>query len=161
MVPWQDTLRKEAICERRANHIFSSNRFPATKKIRRCVNRYNGNYRVRSFTCHGQFLCVAFAQLTYRESLRDIACCLHAMREKLYHMGIRGNVSRSTLAKANENPDWRIYSDFAQILIPEPGSIYVMDRAYLDLQRLNQMNQSSAVFVTRSKTSTGRCRIYL
>jgi len=183
---------------------------------------------------------MTFAQLTYRESLRDIECCLRAMREKLYHMGIRGKVSRSTLADANETRDWRIYSDFAQILIhearqlyvdddfglelketvyaldsstidlclsvfpwarfrktkgaiklhtlldlrgdiptfiwitdgkvhdvnvldhlvPEPGAIYVMDRAYLDFQRLYQLHQGSAIFVTRSKTNTGLRRIY-
>ena len=183
---------------------------------------------------------MAFAQLAYRESLRDIECCLRAMREKLYHMGIRGKVSRSTLADANELRDWRIYSDFAQILIhearqlyvddefglelketvyaldsstidlclsvfpwarfrktkaaiklhtlldlrgdiptfiwitdgkvhdvnvldhlvPEPGAIYIMDRAYLDFQRLYQINQSSAVFVTRSKSNTGLRRLY-
>jgi len=210
------------------------------KKFRQCVNRYNGDYRISSFTCYNQFLCMAFAQLTYRESLRDIECCLRAMREKLYHMGIRGKVSRSTLADANEVRDWRIYSDFAQVLIhearrlyidddfglelketvyaldssiidlclsvfpwarfrkakaavklhtlldlrgdiptfiwitdgkvhdvnvldhliPEPGAIYIMDRAYLDFRRLYQMHQSSAVFVTRSKTNTGLRRIY-
>ena len=214
--------------------------FLPQKKFSQCVNRYRGNYRVRSFTCYDQLLCMAFAQLTYRESLRDIECCLRAMREKLYHMGIRGKVSRSTLADANETRDWRIYSDFAQILIhearglyvdddfglelkeavyaldsstidlclsvfpwarfrktkgavklhtlldlrgdiptfiwitdgkvhdvnvldhliPEPGAIYVMDRAYLDFQRLYQLHQSSAVFVTRSKTNTGLRRIY-
>ncbi len=214
--------------------------FLPQKKFRQCVNRYNGNYRVRSFTCYNQLLCMAFAQLTYRESLRDIVCCLRAMREKLYHMGIRGKVSRSTLADANEVRDWRIYSDFAQILIhearhlyaeddfglelketvyaldsstidlclsvfpwarfrktkaavklhtlldlrgdiptfiwitdgkvhdvnaldhliPEPGAIYIMDRAYLDFQRLYQMHQCSAVFVTRSKTNTGLRRLY-
>jgi hypothetical protein len=90
--------------------------FLPQKKFRKCVERYSGNYRVRSFTCYDQLLCMAFAQLTYRESLRDIECCLRAMREKLYHMGIRGKVSRSTLANANETRDWRIYSDFAQIL---------------------------------------------
>jgi hypothetical protein len=210
------------------------------KKFRQCVNRYNGNHRIRSFTCYSQLLCMAFAQLTYRESLRDIECCLRAMREKLYHMGIRGNVSRSTLADANEVRDWRIYSDFAQVLIhearslyveddfglelketvyaldsstidlclsvfpwarfrktkaavklhtlldlrgdiptfiwitdgkvhdvnvldhliPEPGAIYIMDRAYLDFQRLYQMHQCLAVFVTRSKTNTGLRRLY-
>ena len=210
------------------------------KKFRQCVNRYNGNHRIRSFTCYNQFLCMAFAQLTYRESLRDIECCLRGMREKLYHMGIRGKVSRSTLADANEIRDWRIYSDFAQVLIhearrlyvdddfglelketvyaldsstidlclsvfpwarfrktkaavklhtlldlrgdiptfiwitdgkvhdvnvldhliPEPGAIYIMDRAYLDFKRLYQMHQSSAVFVIRSKTNTGLRRIY-
>jgi hypothetical protein len=214
--------------------------FLPKKKFRQCVNRYNGNYRVRSFKCYNQLLCMAFAQLTYRESLRDIECCLRAMREKLYHMGIRGKVSRSTLADANEVRDWRIYSDFAQILIhearhlyaeddfglelndtvyaldsstidlclslfpwarfrktkaavklhtlldlrgdiptfiwitdgkvhdvnvldhlvPEPGSIYVMDRAYLDFQRLYQMHQDLAIFVTRSKTNTGLRRLY-
>jgi len=214
--------------------------FLPQKKFRKCVDRYNGNYRVRSFTCYDQLLCMAFAQLTYRESLRDIECCLRAMQEKLYHMGIRGKVSRSTLANANETRDWRIYSDFAQILInearrlyvdddfglelketvyaldsstidlclsvfpwarfrkskgavkmhtlldlrgdiptfiwitdgkvhdvnvldhliPEPGAIYVMDRAYLDFGRLYQLHQSSAVFVTRSKTNTGLRRIY-
>jgi transposase len=183
---------------------------------------------------------MAFAQLTYRESLRDIECCLRAMREKLYHMGIRGKVSRNTLAKANETRDWRIYSDFAQVLIdearrlyvdedfglelkqtvyaldsstidlclsvfpwarfrrakgavklhtlldlkgdiptfiwitdgkvhdvnvldhliPEPGSIYVMDRAYLDFKRLYQLHQCSAIFVTRSKSNTGLRRLY-
>ena len=210
------------------------------KKFRHCVNRYNGNQRIRSFTCYNQFLCMAFAQMTYRESLRDIECCLRAMREKLYHMGIRGKVSRSTLADANEVRDWRIYSDFAQILIhearrlyveddfglelketvyaldsstidlclsvfpwarfrktkaavklhtlldlrgdiptfiwitdgkvhdvnvldhliPEPGAIYIMDRAYLDFQRLYQMTQCSAIFVTRSKSNTGFRRLY-
>jgi len=214
--------------------------FLPSKKFRQCVNRYNGNHRIRSFTCYNQFLCMAFAQLAYRESLRDIECCLRAMREKLYHMGIRGKVSRSTLADANEIRDWRIYSDFAQILIhearqlyveddfglelketvyaldsstidlclsifpwarfrrtkaaiklhtlldlrgdiptfiwitdgkvhdvnvldyliPEPGAIYIMDRAYLDFQRLYQMNQCSAVFVTRSKSNTGLRRLY-
>ena len=214
--------------------------FLPKKKFLQCVNRYSGNYRIRSFTCYNQFLCMAFAQLAYRESLRDIEYCLRAMREKLYHMGIRAKVSRSTLADANEIRDWRIYSDFAQVLIhearrlyvdddfglelketvyaldsstidlclsvfpwarfrktkaavklhtlldlrgdiptfiwitdgkvhdvnvldhliPEPGAIYIMDRAYLDFKRLYQMHQSSAVFVIRSKTNTGLRRIY-
>ncbi len=214
--------------------------FLPQNEFRQCVNRYNGNYRVRSFTCYDQFLCMAFAQLTYRESLRDIECCLRAMREKLYHIGIRGKVSRNTLAKANENRDWRIYSDFAQVLIhearrlyvdedfglelketvyaldsstidlclsvfpwarfrkskgavklhtlldlkgdiptfiwitdgkvhdvnvldrlvPEPGAIYIMDRAYLDFERLYQLHQCSAIFVTRSKSNTGLRRLY-
>jgi hypothetical protein len=210
------------------------------KKFRQCIERYDGNYRVRSFTCYDQFLCMAFAQLTYRESLRDIECCLRVMEEKLYHMGIRGRVSRSTIADANEKRDWRIYSDFAQILIhearqlyanddfgleleemvyaldsstidlclsmfpwakfrktkgavklhtlldlrgnipsfititdgkvhdvnildqiiPEAGSIYLMDRAYLDFKRLYTMHQCSAFFVTREKINTGLRRIY-
>jgi len=82
-------------------------------EFRTCVAQYNGNYKVKSFTCWDQFLCMAFAQLTYRESLRDIQACLRGTRYKLYHMGIRGNVSRNTLANANKIRDWRIYSDFA------------------------------------------------
>jgi hypothetical protein len=103
-------------------------------KFRQCVNRYGGNYRVRSFTCFDQFMCMAFAQLTYRESLRDIECCLRAMREKLYHMGIKGKVSRSTIAYANENRDWRIYCDFAQILIHQARNLYADDDFGLQLQ---------------------------
>ena len=214
--------------------------FLPTKKFRRCVDRYNGNYRVRSFTCFDQFLCMAFAQLTYRESLRDIECCLRAMRGKLYHMGIRGKVSRSTIAYANENRDWRIYCDFAQILIhqarqlysdddfglqlketvyaldasiidlclsvfpwarfrktkggiklhtlldlrgnipsfvtvtearvhevnildelvPEAGAIYIMDRGYLDFERLYVMHQGASFFVVRAKANTRLRRLY-
>ena len=209
-------------------------------KFRQCVNRYNGNKGVRTFTCLDQFMCMAFAQLTYRESLRDIECCLRAMKEKIYHMGISGNISRSTLADANEKRDWRIYSDFAlqlidqarqlyagedfglelketvyaldastidlclsvfpwasfrttkagiklhtlldlrgnipsfiditdakvhdvnilDKLIPEPGSIYVMDRAYLDFERLYKMHQCSAYFVIRKKINTSFRRLY-
>ena len=214
--------------------------FLPIKKFRQCVDRYDGNYRVRSFKCYDQFLCMAFAQLTYRESLRDIECCLRAMHKKLYHMGIRGKVSRSTLADANESRDWRIYSDFAQILIhearelyadedfgldldetvyaldastidlclsvfpwakfrktkgavklhtlldlrgnipsfisitdgkvhdvnvldeliPEAGSIYLMDRGYLDFKRLYKMHQYSAFLVTRTKKNTTFRRMY-
>jgi hypothetical protein len=108
--------------------------FVPIKKFRRCVDRYNGNYRVRSFTCFDQFLCMAFAQLTYRESLRDIECCLRAMRGKFYHMGIRGKVSRSTIAHANENRDWRIYCDFAHILIHQARQLYSDDDFGLQLQ---------------------------
>jgi len=209
-------------------------------KLGKCVDRYGGNYRTRSFSCFDQFMCMAFAQLTYRESLRDIECCLRAMHEKLYHMGIRGKVSRSTLAYANENRDWRIYCDFAQILIhearqlyvnedfgleleqtvyaldsstidlclsvfpwarfrrnkgaiklhtlldlrgsipsfiaitdgkvhdvnildlliPEAGSIYVMDKAYLDFGRLYILNQCAAFFVVRAKSNTRLKRLY-
>lgn len=209
-------------------------------KFRKCVDRYGGNYRTRSFSCFDQFMCMAFAQLTYRESLRDIECCLRAMHEKLYHMGIRGKVSRSTLAYANENRDWRIYCDFAQILIhearqlyvnedfgleleqtvyaldsstidlclsvfpwarfrrnkgaiklhtlldlrgsipsfiaitdgkvhdvnildvliPEAGSIYVMDKAYLDFGRLYDLNQCAAFFVVPAKSNTQLKRLY-
>jgi hypothetical protein len=208
--------------------------------FRKCVNRYQGNYRMRSFSCYDQFLCMAFAQLTFRESLRDIECCLRAMEEKLYHAGIRSQVSRSTLSDANENRDWRIYADFAQLLIhqartlyikedfgvqlnetvyaldsstidlclslfpwarfrktkagiklhtlldlrgsipsfiaiteaklhdvnildelvPEPGAIYVMDRGYLDFERLYALHQAPAFFVTRSKSNTDLRRLY-
>ena len=214
--------------------------FLPKKKFDRCVELYGGNRRMRSFSCFDQFLCMAFAQLTYRESLRDIECCLRAMQKKLYHIGIRGNVSRSTLADANENRDWRIYCDFAQILIqearrlyanddfglelketvyaldastidlclsvfpwarfrrskaaiklhtlldlrgnipsfisitdgkvhdvnvldeliPEPGSIYVMDRGYLDFDRLYRLHQNHAFFVIRRKVNTRFRRIY-
>jgi len=92
--------------------------------FRRCVNRYRGNHKVISFSCFDQFLCMAFAQLTYRESLRDIEACLRSQQNKLYHMGIRGTVSRSTLADANENRDWRIYADFAQVLIHHARNLY-------------------------------------
>lgn len=209
-------------------------------KFRQCVNRYGGNFRVRSFTCFDQFMCMAFAQLTYRESLRDIECCLRAMKEKLYHMGIRGKVSRSTIAYANENRDWRIYCDFAQILIhearklyadedfglqldetvyaldatiidlclsvfpwarfrktkgaiklhtlldlkgnipsfiaitpakvhevnildeliPEAGAIYIMDRGYLDFERLFMFQQFSSFFIVRAKANTSLRRLY-
>jgi hypothetical protein len=93
-------------------------------KFRQCVDRYKGNYKVKKFSCWDQFLCMSFAQLTYRESLRDIETCLRAMRPKLYHMGIKGKVSRSTLAEANEKRDWRMYADFAQILITEARELY-------------------------------------
>jgi Domain of unknown function (DUF4372)/Transposase DDE domain len=208
--------------------------------FRKCVNRYQGNYRMRSFSCYDQFLCMAFAQLTFRESLRDIECCLRALEDKLYHAGIRGQVSRSTLADANESRDWRIYADFAQLLIdqarklylkedfgvqlnetvyaldsstidlclslfplarfrktkagiklhtlldlrgsipsfiaiteaklhdvnildelvPEPGAIYVMDRGYLDFERLYALHQAPASFVIRSKSNTDLHRLY-
>ena len=209
-------------------------------QFRRCVDRYQGNYRVRSFSCFDQYLCMAFAQLTYRDSLRDIECCLRAMDKKLYHTGFRGKISRSTLADANETRDWRIYRDFAQvliliakdlysgedfgveldetvyaldastidlclsvfpwarfrktksavklhtlldlrgnipsfvditegkvhdvnvldILIPEAGAIYVMDRGYLDFGRLFSLNQTPAFFIIRSKVNTKLRRLY-
>jgi hypothetical protein len=93
----------------------------------RCVARYHGNRRIRNFSCYDQFLCLAFAQLTYRESLRDIETCLHALHKKLYHAGFRGLIARSTLADANEHRDWRIYADFAQILIARARRLYQAD----------------------------------
>ena len=93
-------------------------------EFNKCVRQYKGNYRLRKFSCLDQFLCMTFAQLTYRESLRDIETCLRAMSPKLYHAGIRGKVSRSTLADANERRDWRIYRDFAHILIRIARELY-------------------------------------
>lgn len=209
-------------------------------EFRKCVNRYGGNYHTSSFTCMDQYLCMAFAQLTYRESLRDIEACLRSRREKLYHLGIRGWISRSTLAEANEKRDWRIYADFCQILIaqarslyadeefgielngtayaldsttidlclslfpwasfrkhkaavkmhtlmdlqgnipsfieitegklhdvnildilvPEPGAFYIMDRGYLDFGRLYTFTQFLAFFVIRAKRNTKFRRLY-
>jgi hypothetical protein len=97
---------------------------PSAYDFRCCVERYQGNYKVKSFSCWDQFLTLAFAQLTYRESLRDIEACLRAAPQKLYHMGLRGLVSRNTLANANQVRDWRIYADFAHILIHEARSLY-------------------------------------
>ena len=204
--------------------------FPAYE-FQKCVTRYDGDFRKRSFSCLDQFLCLGFAQLTYRESLRDIEACLRSVQGKLYHMGFRGRISRSTLSDANESIDWRIYADFAQVLIatarpmyaeeslgfdldgtvyaldsttidlclsvfpwarfqstkgavkthtlldlsgsipafievsdgklhdvnildeilPEAGSFYVMDRGYLDFERLYALHRCGAFFVTRSK----------
>jgi len=208
--------------------------------LRRCIQRYNGNQHIKRFSCQDQYRCMAFAQLTYRESLRDIEACLRAQTNKLYHMGIRNKVSRSTLAEANEKRDWRIYADFAQSLIqiarhlyindsfgvdldntvyaldsttidlclsvfpwahfrrakaavklhtllnlrgniptfihisdgkmhdvnvldtllPEPGAFYIMDRAYLDFERLYLLNLASAFFVIRAKSNLKFRRLY-
>jgi len=206
----------------------------------RCVVRYQGNRYVKSFSCLDQYLCMAFAQLTYRESLRALAACLRAQKDKLYHMGIRGGVSKSTLADANEARDWRIYADFAQsliriarplyadeelgldldntvyaldastidlclsvfpwalfrstksavklhtlldlrgniptfihisdgklhdvnvldLLLPEPGAFYIMDRGYVDFKRLFSLNLAGAFFVIRAKSNTQYKRRY-
>jgi len=208
-------------------------------EFRKCVRRYGGDYRARKFSCLDQFFCLAFAQLTYRESLRDIVSCLKAVRSRLYHMGIRGRISRNNLANANEARDWRIYADFAQVLItearrlyrnediglelgntiyafdsttidlclslfpwarfrqrkgaiklhtlldlkgsiptfihitqgkthdvrilddllPEPGSFYILDRAYLDFFRLYTLHQNHAFFVIRAKSNLQSRRI--
>ena len=92
--------------------------------FQRCVQRYHGNHKIKSFSCWDQYLCMAFAQLTYRESLRDIEACLRTMKSKLYHMGFQGKVARNTLANANSVRDWRIYGDFAQILIRKARKLY-------------------------------------
>lgn len=101
--------------------------------FRRCVHRYQGNHKVKTFTCRDQYFSMAFAQLTYRESLRDIEACLRAQKSKLHHMGIQGGISRATLAKANERRDWRIYADFAHSLIPVARKLYVNEDLGLDL----------------------------
>src|ERR1700693_686032 len=93
-------------------------------EFRRCVDRYRGDYKVQSFSCWDQFLCLAFAQLTGRESLRDIETCLRSQRAKLYHMGFRGRISRNTMAHANEIRDWRIFADFARALIAQARQLY-------------------------------------
>jgi hypothetical protein len=103
------------------------------KAFHRCVERYKGGHKVQSFSCLDQFLCLAFAQLTYRESLRDIEACLGAIGPKLYHMGFRGRIARTTLADANENRDWRIYADFAMVLIGEARTLYAKDPFGVDL----------------------------
>ena len=109
--------------------------FLPAPEFRQCVERYRGDYKLKSFSCWDQFLCMAFAQLTYRESLRDIEACLRAQQSKLYHMGIRGRVSRNTLANANSVRDWRIYSDFAHLLIKQARELYRHDDFSLALQQ--------------------------
>jgi hypothetical protein len=208
--------------------------------FRRCVARYDGEHKVKSFSCLDQYLCMAFAQLTYRESLRDIEACLRAQADKLYHMGIRSRVSRSTLADANEVRDWRIYAEFAHsligvarrlyaqesfgvelketvyaldastidlclsmfpwapfrstkaaiklhtlldlrgniptflhisdgklhdvnvldLLLPEAGAFYIMDRGYIDFERLYRLHAAGSFFVTRAKSNLKAQRRY-
>ncbi len=105
------------------------------REFSQCVERYRGNRRVRTFSCMDQFLCMAFAQLTGRESLRDIETCLRAFGPKLYHAGIRGNIARNTLAKANEKRSWKIYADFAQVLIRIARRLYASDSFGVELDQ--------------------------
>jgi len=109
--------------------------FLPKKQFDKCVRRYEGNRRTKTFSCFDQYLCMAFAQITYRQSLRDIEACLRAMQTKLYHCGIRGNVSRNTLANANEYRDWRIYADFAQVLIDKARTLYANEDFGIQLNR--------------------------
>ena len=109
--------------------------FLPDREFRRCVSRYDGDRRWRGFSCWDQFLCMAFAQLSYRESLRDIEACLRSLGAKLYHLGFRSQVARSTLADANESRDWRIYADFAQVLIRIARPLYARDPIGLDLDQ--------------------------
>jgi hypothetical protein len=104
-----------------------------TYEFNRCVQRYRGDHRLRSFSCKDQFLTMAFAQLTYRESLRDIETCLRAVRAKLYHAGFRSHVARNTLAQANENRDWRMYADLASVLIARARALYADEPLAVDL----------------------------
>ena len=103
-------------------------------EFQKCVTRYRGDYQQKTFSCWDQYLSMAFAQLTYRDSLRDIEVCLRSMQGKLYHMGFRGKVARSTLADANESRDWRIYADFAQVLIGIVRPLYAHDPMGVDLE---------------------------
>jgi hypothetical protein len=208
--------------------------------LRRCIQRYRGHHKVKQFSCNDQYRCMAFAQLTYRESLRDIEVCLRAQHSKLYHMGIRAPVARSTLADANRVRDWRIYADFAQslihtarrlyadddfaieldhtvyaldsttidlclslfpwahfqstrgaiklhtlldlrgpipafihitdgkvhdanvldLLLPEPGAFYIMDRGYIHSERLYTLHQTKAFFIIRARRNTRFRRLY-
>ncbi len=109
--------------------------FIPTYQFQLSVDRYQGHRYVKDFSCWDQFLCLAFAQLTYRESLRDIEACLRAQQPKLYHMGFRGRISRATLAYANEHRDWRIYADFAQGLIAPARQLYRHDPFAVDLDQ--------------------------
>src|SRR5256712_1256141 len=109
--------------------------FLPDREFRRCVERYQGDLRLRGFSCWDQYLAMAFAQLTYRESLRDIEACLRSMQGKLYHLGFRGKVARSTLADANESHDWRIFADFAQVLIAIARPLHARDPMGVDLEQ--------------------------
>jgi len=119
--------------------------FIPSYEFRKCVDRYNGNYKIKSFSCWDQFLCMAFAQLTFRESLRDIQACLRASQQKLYHTGFRGKVSRNTLAHANQVRDWRIYADFAHVLISRARSLYINDPFGVQLKQAAYVLDSTTI----------------
>lgn len=104
--------------------------FVSKYEFDKCVDKYKGNYRVRSFTCWEQFIVMSFAQLTNRESLRDIESCVEAVSTKMYHSGVKSNVRKSTLADANEKRDWRIFAEFAQLLIQEAKNLYKDDNSF-------------------------------
>ena len=114
-------------------------------EFQNCVQRYGGDHKVKTFSCWDQFLCMAFAQLTYREGLRDIEACLRVANKKLYHMGFRGLVSRNTLANANRVRDWRIYADFAQVLIAEARELYSKEDFGLELEETVYALDSSTI----------------
>jgi len=114
-------------------------------QFNQCVRRYHGNYRLRKFSCFDQFLCMAFSQLLFKESLRDIEICLRAMKPKLYHAGFRGHIAKSTLADANENRPWQIYADFAQILIAKARTLYNNDSFGVDLKNTTYALDSTTI----------------
>jgi hypothetical protein len=116
----------------------------------RCVARYDGHHKVKSFSCRDQYLCMAFAQLTFRESLRDIEACLRSQSNKLYHMGIRGRVARNTLANANATRDWRIYADFAQRLIEVARKLYADEPFGVDLSNTAYALDSTTIDLSLS-----------
>jgi hypothetical protein len=126
--------------------------------FQRCVARYGGDYKASRFSCWDQFLCMAFAQLTYRESLRDIEACLRAVQPKLYHMGIRARVARSTLADANETRDWRIYADLAQGLIRTARDLYVNEPLAVDLAETVYALDATIIDLCRSVFPWARYR---
>ena len=128
------------------------------RTFKACVDRYNGDYKTQSFTCRDQFLCMAFAQLAFRESLRDTVSCLQAMESKLYHMGIRGSVARSTLADANENRDWRIYADFAQILIDRARKLYAHEEFGVEIDNTVYALDSTTIDLCLSLFAWARFR---
>ena len=105
------------------------------EQFRRCVNRYRGNYKVVSFPCWEQFLAMAFAQMTYRESLADLEVCLRSRPDQLYHMGFRSSVAHSTLADANRTRNWRIYADLAQVLISRARRLYAHEPLDVELEQ--------------------------
>ncbi|MDD4418399.1 MAG: IS4 family transposase [Bacteroides graminisolvens] len=120
--------------------------FLPTYEFNKCVEKYKGNHRVRNFTCKEHFYVMGFAQLTYRESLRDIESCLKAFSNKLYHSGIKHPVAKSTLAEANESRDWRIYADYAQVLIKETRYLYRQDNEFkLDVENMVYALDSSTI----------------
>ena len=119
--------------------------FAPAYEFRKCVNRYSGNRKVISFSCWDQYLCMAFSQLTFRESLRDIEAYLRATQSRLYHLGIRGKISRNTLANANQTRDWRIYADFAQILIAKARTLYAADSFGIELEQAVYVMDSTTI----------------
>lgn len=120
--------------------------FVSKYEFDKCVNRYNGNYKVTQFKCWEQFIVMSFAQLTYRESLRDIEACLESVQNKLYHCGLRSRVKKSTLSDANKSRDWRIYADFAQVLVAEARALYKEDNDFnIDIENMAYALDSTTI----------------